>query len=61
MKLELFDELAKIKDDQLTGRYYHKSSFFGLVLMVEYKVTEYGVATTKWRAATHDDVKELSI
>lgn len=60
-------ELANIKDDELTGRYYHKQLLFhgGLVLMVEFKYTmdteRDRLPMTKWRMATVHDLEKLGL
>lgn len=61
----LFEELKKVKDESLTGRYYHKQGFFGLTLFVEYKYTIHDgsnpLPMTRWRSATSEDLKELNL
>lgn len=61
------EELAEIKDDELTGRYYHRQLLLhpGLILMVEYKYTmdveNNRLPMTKWRMATHHDIEKLGL
>lgn len=65
MKLTIFNELAKIKDEELTGRYHFKHSFFGMVLMVEYKYSKDthsgSIPMLAWRLGTADDANTLGL
>lgn len=61
----IFEKLANVKDNELTGRYYHKMSFFGLVLMVEEKYTMHtgdaDLPMTYWRRGSVEDLKQLDL
>jgi len=46
--------------EELTGKYYHKQTWFGLVLMVEYKKDRgHFPNTLHWRKATAVDLVYL--
>lgn len=61
----IFKELATIKDEELTGRYYHKHSFFGMVLMVEEKYSmqteSKALPMVRWRLGSADDIIKLGL
>lgn len=50
-----------MKRIKLTGRYYHKQTWFGLVLMVEWEMERQNITAhlLKWKKATGADLVTL--